>query len=62
MTILEQRFMESLPCYVNTIAKSLEVKNKIAALTLAKNAALISNEDLSKELKPIFKELNLNLN
>ncbi len=61
MTILEQRFMERLPYYVNNIAKSLEVKNKIAALTLANNASLISNEDLSKELQVIFKELNITL-
>lgn len=62
MTVIEHRFMERLPYYVNNIAKSLELHNKIAALTLANNTSLISNEDLSKELQVIFKELNITLN
>ena len=62
MTIIEQRYMEEMPYYTKNIAESLELQNKIAALTLAKNAGLISNDELSKELKPIFNKLNINLN
>ena len=59
MTILEQRYFESVPYYANEIAQELNVQNKIAALTLAQSAGIISKDTLVTELKPILEKLNI---
>ena len=61
MTILEQHYFESVPYYANNIAQELNMQNKIAALTLAQNAGIISKDALSKELTNIFKKLNIEI-
>jgi hypothetical protein len=61
MTILEQLYFEKVPYHAKNITQELNMQNKIAALSLALCAGIISKDTLVNELKPILEKLNIKL-